>query len=319
MACMLLTGAAGFIGSNLVDRLLAEGHQVIGFDNFSTGRREFLANALKNPAFTLVEGDLLNRARLVEALRLAPVNMVYHLAANADVSRGIEQPRKDLEQNTIATFNVLDAMREVGVGELAFSSTGSIYGEPEIVPTPENAPFPTQTSLYGASKLAGEGLIQAFAVGFGFTTWIFRFVSVLGERYTHGHIYDFYRKLQHDPTRLEVLGDGYQAKSYMYVQDCIDAMLLATAKASGPVNIFNLGLDGTIRVRDSIDLIIERLGLKPQLVFGESKRGWIGDSPLIHLDTAKIRALGWSPCVTIPAGIVKTLDWLLDNQWVYEH
>jgi UDP-glucose 4-epimerase len=315
---MLLTGAAGFIGSNLVDRLLAEGHQVIGFDNFSTGRREFLADALKNPAFTLVEGDLLNRARLVEALQLTPVDMVYHLAANADISRGIEQPRKDLEQNTIATFNVLDAMREVGVGELAFSSTGSIYGEPEIVPTPENAPFPTQTSLYGASKLAGEGLIQAFAVGFGFTTWIFRFVSVLGERYTHGHIYDFYRKLQNDPTRLEVLGDGYQTKSYMYVQDCIDAMLLATAKASAPVNIFNLGFDGTIRVRDSIALIIERLGLKPELVFGESKRGWIGDSPLIRLDSAKIRALGWSPRVTIPEGIVKTLDWLVDNQWVYE-
>ena len=221
---------------------------MIGFDNFPPGRREFLADALKNPAFTLVEGDLLNRASLVEALRRTPVDMVYHFAANADVSRGIEQPRKDLEQNTIATFNVLDAMREVGVAKLAFSSTGSIYGEPEIVPTPENVPFPIQTSLYGASKLAGEGLIQAFAEGFGFTTWIFRFVSVLGERYTHGHIYDFYRKLQNDPTRLEVLGDGYQTKSYMYVQDCIDAMLLATAKASAPVNIFNLGFDGTIRV-----------------------------------------------------------------------
>ncbi len=316
MTCFLLTGAAGFIGSTLTDRLLADGHQVIGIDNFSTGRQEFLTNALKNPAFTFVEGDLLNRDQLLKAMQLMPVDFVYHLAANADVRCGTENPRKDLEQNTIATFNVLDTMREVGVKNIAFSSTGSIYGEPDVVPTPENAPFPIQTSLYGASKLAGEGLIQAFAEGFGFSTWIFRFVSVLGERYTHGHIYDFCRRLQSNPTRLEVLGDGNQTKSYMYVQDCIDAMLLATAKTSNPVNIFNLGVDGTIQVRDSISVIINRMGVKPELVYGESTRGWIGDSPLIHLNCDKIREIGWVPRLTIPQGIIRTLDWLLNNQWV---
>lgn len=318
MTGVLVTGVAGFIGSNLADRLLASGRRVIGIDNFSTGRREFLKDALANPAFSLVEADVLDRDALLSALRREPVELVCHLAANADVSRGTDQPRKDLEQNTIATFNVLDAMREAGVRKIAFSSTGSIYGEPDVFPTPENAPFPVQTSLYGASKLAGEGLIEAFAEGFGFTAWIFRFVSVLGERYTHGHVFDFYRRLQADPTRIEVLGDGLQTKSYMYVQDCIDAMLLAIERAAQPVNIFNLGIDGTIQVRDSLALIAERLGLRPEVIYRGGKRGWIGDSPLIHLDCARIRALGWEPKLTIAEGVVKTLEWLMDNRWVYQ-
>jgi len=221
----VVTGCAGFIGSNLVDRLLASGHEVIGVDDFSTGQRRFIALALKDPRFRLIEADLLDLPALTKAL--AGADLVFHLAANADVRFGTEQPRKDLEQNTIATFNVLEAMRANGVKQIAFASTGSVYGDARVFPTPEEAPFPVQTSLYGASKLAGEGLIGAYCEGYGFRSWIFRFVSILGERYTHGHVFDFYRQLRSDPTRLRVLGNGKQRKSYLYVQDCIDAMLVA--------------------------------------------------------------------------------------------
>jgi UDP-glucose 4-epimerase len=238
---IVVTGGAGFIGSNLVDYLLARGHAVVAFDNFSTGRREFLESARQSPAFTLVEGDTLDLPALTAAFTDA--DFVFHLAANADVRHGTEHPRKDLEQNTIATYNVLEAMRATGVRRLAFSSTGSIYGEPEIFPTPEDAPFPVQTSLYGASKLAGEGLIAAYCEGFGFQAYIFRFVSLLGERYSHGHVFDFFHSLRRNPKELRVLGNGLQRKSYLYVQDCLDAMLLAIEQSHDKVNIFNLGAD----------------------------------------------------------------------------
>jgi UDP-glucose 4-epimerase len=310
-----ITGGAGFIGSSLADRLLADGHRVTAYDNFSTGFREFIAEAMKHPRFTLIEGDLLDEARLSQAMQ--GVDFVFHFAANADVRFGTNHPRRDLEQNTIVTFNVLNAMRENGVREIGFSSTGSIYGEPEIFPTPEDAPFPVQTSLYGASKLAGEGMIAAFAEGFGMRGLIFRFVSVLGERYTHGHVFDFYKKLKDDPTRLHILGNGQQRKSYMYVQDCLDAMLLAAAKADKKVNIFNLGIDGFCQVNDSASWICETLGVAPQFTYEGGERGWIGDSPFIHLDTKRIQALGWAPKLSIKEGVVKTVQWLNANQWVF--
>src|SRR5687768_15492917 len=242
MSRFFVTGAAGFIGSNLVDRLLALGHAVTGYDNFSTGQHPFLAEAKAKPAFTLVEGDLLDESRLNDAIKSGGGHdTVFHLAANADVRFGTDHPRRDLEQNTIATYNVLEAMRLAGVKRIGFSSTGSIYGEPNVHPTPEDAPFPVQTSLYGASKLAGEGLIQAYATGFGFNGMIFRFVSILGERYSHGHVYDFYRQLAADPTKLKVLGNGKQRKSYLYVQDCVDAILTVLDKGpQGPgANTYN--------------------------------------------------------------------------------
>ena len=196
-----VTGGAGFIGSNLVDRLLAAGHHVTAYDNFCTGQRPFLAEAKKNARFALLEGDLLDLPLLKRTV--AGHEFVFHLAANADVRFGTDHPDRDLQQNTIATFNVLEAMRANGVNRIAFSSTGSVYGEPEVFPTPETAPFPIQTSLYGASKLAGEGLISAYAHGFGFQAFIFRFVSILGERYTHGHVFDFYAKLLANPEPLK--------------------------------------------------------------------------------------------------------------------
>lgn len=311
-----VTGGAGFIGSSLVDRLLADGHDVVAFDNFSTGQRAFLDAAGRHPRFALVEGDTLDPPALARAM--AGCDVVFHLAANADVRFGTEHPRRDLEQNTIATFNVLEAMRETGARRIAFASTGSVYGEAHVFPTPEDAPFPVQTSLYGASKLAGEGLIAAYAAGFGFEGCIFRFVSILGERYTHGHVFDFYRSLRRDPTRLRVLGNGKQRKSYLYIGDCLDAMLLAMAKTRRAMEIYNLGTSEYCEVNHSIGWITERLGLSPALDYTGGDRGWIGDNPFIFLDTAKIRSLGWAPKLTIREGIIRTLDYLQQHPALLE-
>lgn len=311
-----ITGAAGFIGSNVADRLLQLGHEVVGYDNFSTGFHEFLINANNHKNFQLIRDDLLNLSALTKAM--AGCDIVIHLAANADVRFGTEHPEKDLQQNTIATYNVLEAMRSNHIKKIAFSSTGSIYGEAEVIPTPEDAPFPVQTSLYGASKLAAEGLIQAYCEGFGFQGYIFRFVSILGERYTHGHVFDFYKQLLADPEKLYILGNGKQRKSYLYIQDCIDAILFAMEHAVEPVNIFNLGTDEYCEVNNSIDWICDYLGVYPQKTYQGGDRGWIGDNPFIFLETAKIHQLGWKPKLTIREGIIKTIEYLKNNQWVLE-
>jgi UDP-glucose 4-epimerase len=312
----IITGCAGFIGSSLVDRLLSMGHLVVGVDNFSSGQRRFLESALANKNFKLVEADLLDPEHLTPAF--AGGDVVFHFAANADVRFGTDHPRRDLEQNTIATYNVLEAMRAHGVKKILFSSTGSVYGEAKVIPTPEDGPFPIQTSLYGASKLAGEGLIAAYCEGFGFQSWIFRFVSILGERYTHGHVFDFYRKLKDDPTVLPVLGNGQQKKSYLYIQDCLDAMLQALEKATDKVNVLNLGVDGYCQVNDSIGWICEALNVKPTMQYSGGDRGWIGDNPFIFLETKRIQALGWKPKHTIREGVLKTVDFLQKNEWVFD-
>lgn len=281
---------------------------MVGCDNFSTGREEFLRAAHESPNFQLVRADVLDSAALIDCMK--GLEFVFHLAANADVRFGTEHPRRDLEQNTIATHNVLEAMRRNDIRRIAFSSSGSVYGESTVIPTPEDAPFPIQTSLYGASKAAGEGLIAAYCTGFGFQSYIFRFVSILGERYTHGHVADFYRQLRADSGRLRVLGNGRQRKSYLYVHDCIDAMLLAIRQSDESVNIFNLGTDSDCEVNDSIGWICDALGVTPRIEYGGGDRGWAGDSPVIRLDTKKIRALGWRPKLTIREGVLATLEYL---------
>lgn len=312
----LVTGAAGFIGSNLVDRLLAEGHEVVGFDNFSTGQPEFLELASKSSRFQLVRDDLLNPGALDDVME--GVDFVFHLAANADVRFGIEHPRRDLEQNAIATSNVLEAMRARSVRRIAFASTGSVYGEPEVFPTPEDPPFPIQTSLYAASKLAAEGMIAAYCEGFGFQGYIFRFVSILGARYTHGHVLDFYKQLLAHPDYLQVLGNGKQRKSYLFVEDCLAAMLAAIEKAAGKINVFNLGTDEYCEVNDSIRWISEYLNVTPRLNYSGGERGWVGDSPFIFLDCRRIRELGWKPRLSIREAVVRTLRFLEQNRWLLD-
>ncbi len=312
----IVTGAAGFIGSNLVDVLLSRGADVVGIDNLSSGFENFLNAARANPRFSFHQQDILDTNALVPLIGGA--DCVIHLAANADVRFGTNHPRKDLEQNTIATASVLEAMRLAGVTRIAFASTGSVYGEPEVFPTPEQAPFPIQTSLYAASKLAGEGLLSAYASGFGFTSWIFRFVSILGERYTHGHVFDFVKQLRENPEQLLVQGDGLQRKSYLHVGDCIAAMLLVMENSQQPVSIFNLGHDDYINVKQSIAWISGHLGVSPQCVYSGGVRGWIGDSPFIFLDNAKLRAVGWQPGLSIENSVCRTVDWLQSNNWVFE-
>jgi UDP-glucose 4-epimerase len=321
MTKVFVTGAAGFIGSNLAERLLQMEHAVVGYDNFSTGQKEFLTSADKHPNFRLLEGDSLDLVTMTKAM--GGCDFVFHLAANADVRFGLEHPSKDLQQNTVATFNVLEAMRANGIKGIAFSSTGSVYGEASQIPTPEDHPFPIQTSLYAASKVSGEALIQAYCEGFGFEGYIFRFVSILGERYTHGHVLDFFRQLIEHPQYLKVLGDGTQRKSYLYVQDCLSAMLHVislgkAAQAKHRVEVYNLGTDEYVEVKDSIGIICGHLGLKPRLEFSGGSRGWVGDNPFIFLDTKKIRLTGWKATQTIGQSIVRTLEWLGKNGWVLE-
>lgn len=321
MEKILITGAAGFIGSSLVDKLLAAGLTVVGWDNFSTGQEEFLAGAMSHRNFRLVRGDNLDLPALTAAM--AGCDTVVHLAANADVRFGLEHPDKDVKQNTLATFNVLEAMRANNIKRIAFASTGSVYGEATVIPTPEDAPFPIQTSLYAASKMAGECLIQAYCEGFGFEGYIFRFVSILGERYTHGHVLDFYKQLLEHPDHLNVLGDGSQRKSYLYIGDCLEAILHVMRRqtalaAKHRVEIYNLGTPEYCQVKDSIGWICDALGLKPRLEFSGGNRGWVGDNPFIFLDTKKVQATGWAPTLTIQQSIIKTLQWLRANRWVLE-
>lgn len=310
---VLVTGGAGFIGSHLVDRLAAGGARVHVFDDFSTGFREYVP---ARDRLRVIEGDLLDPDALRSAIQ--GTDFVFHLAANADIRENLRTPRKCVEQNVLVTQNVLEAMRAAGVRDIAFASSGSVYGEATVIPTPEDAPFPVQTSLYATSKVAAEGLLTSYALGFDLRTWIFRFVSVLGPRYTHGHVIDFWRKLKRDPTRLEVLGNGRQKKSYLYVGDCVAAMLTAIDRSVEPINVFNLGHNDWIEVSDSVRIITRAMGLTPHIHYTGGDRGWVGDAPRILLDTARIRALGWAPTKTIEESIVETLRFLTENPYV-EH
>lgn len=311
-----VTGCAGFIGSNLTDRLLQQSHQVIGFDNFSTGIREFLPGQQSANTFTFIEGSLLDKELLTQAM--AGCDAVFHFAANADIRFGLNHPYKDLEQNTLATYNTLEAMRSNNIKHIIFSSTSSVYGEAKRFPTPEDVHFPVQTSLYGASKLAAEGLIQAYSEGYGFKSHIFRFVSILGERYTHGHVFDFCKQLFANPQKLHVLGNGKQKKSYLHVQDCLDAIFIALEKAHDKINIFNLGNDNYCEVNDSVQWICEHLNTKPDISYAGGERGWIGDNPFIFLDCSQIRSLGWKPKFSIQKSIQSTVEFLNTNKWVTE-
>ena len=290
----------------MVDRLLRDGHSVVGVDDFSTGIEAFLEGASANPRFRLVRGDLLDPDVALAAA--AGADVIVHLAANADVRHGTEHPRKDLEQNVLVTVNLLEAARRNAVPRFAFSSTGSVYGDATVFPTPETAPFPIQTSLYGASKVAAESFIQAYAEGFGIRAFIFRFVSLLGERYTHGHVVDFYRQLIQHPDSLHVLGDGRQRKSYLYIGDCVEAVLTALANDGPGVQVYNL--DEYCEVNDSISWICQAMNVKPQITYGGGTRGWIGDNPFIFLDCSAMRGLGWRPTLTIRESVERTVAYL---------
>ena len=318
----LVTGAAGFIGSYIVDELLKRGYEVVGIDNFSTGISRYLEKAKNNQKFTLIEGDILDIEILKKSME--GVNVVYHMAANADIRGGTANTSYDLEQNTIGTYNVLESIRlSRSANRICFASSAAALGEPDIFPTPENLPNPLQTSLYGASKMAGEGLISAYCNAFDIEGYCFRFVSLLGPRYPHGHVFDFVKKLIQDPTKLDILGDGTAKKSYLHINDCISALMLVCEDLRPAIDkthsfeIYNLGMEEFIEVSRSAQLIATELGLKPIFKFGEGKRGWVGDNPFVFLDVNKIKNLGWRPSYTIENSITETANWLIQNKWIF--
>lgn len=287
-----VTGGAGFIGSHMVDRLLAEGSEVTVYDNLSLGRTQFIENHFDNPRFRFIEDDLLN----FETLKSSMVDhdFVFHLAANSDVRVSNILPEVDLKQGTIATFNVLEAMRNASVRKIVFSSSSVVYGEPETIPTPERYGPLKPISLYGASKLASEGLITAYCHTFDMFSWVFRFANIVGRRGTHGVLIDFINKLKKNDRELEVLGDGKQKKSYLLVEECIDAILFVIKNSSEKANIFNIGYNDSVEVSTIAKILTEKMGLKKvRFVYTDSDRGWAGDVPRMTLDTRKINKLGW--------------------------
>ncbi|MDA8983833.1 NAD-dependent epimerase/dehydratase family protein [Planktomarina temperata] len=318
----LVTGCAGFVGSHVSEKLLDLGYQVIGIDNYRTGKREFMEQFLDNKNFSFEQLNL-NTCDNLESY-FDNIEIVYHLAANADVRGGVTDTHVDLQFNVLMTHRILECMRKKGIHRLCFASTAAALGEPDVFPTPEDISVPTQTSIYGASKLSCEHFISAYSNCFGIEAYAFRFVSLLGPRYPHGHVIDFVRRLKEDPSKLQILGDGSARKSYLHIEDCISALTLVcedlrpALKKPIKFDVFNLGSDGFIRVRDSAELIAKVMSLNPQFEFEKQTRGWKGDNPFVHLSIEKIKKLGWAPKYSIQESIQSTVDWLLAEEWMLE-
>jgi len=306
----LITGGAGFIGSHLVDSLISRRNEVVVYDNFSTGRYSFIQHHKDNSEFKLIKGDLLDQDLLNKSLR--GVDFVFHFAAHADVRSGFEDHSVDHVQNLEATQNVLEAMLKNNVKNIAFPSTSSVYGDATVHPTPEDYPF-QPTSLYGATKAAAETYIATYASYYDWKAYIFRFVSWIGERYTHGIIYDLMKKLRKNPKELELLSDGTPKKSSLYVKDGVEAIFTILEKSKEPVSIYNLGHNEIINVDQMVNILLDELGIHPTKKYLGGKRGWKGDNDFVHLDATKLMKLGWKPKISIEEGFRKTIKYLKDN------
>jgi UDP-glucose 4-epimerase len=311
---ILVTGGAGFIGSHLVDRLLQE-NEVTVLDNFSSGKRQYVAPNHENPQFHLLEADLLKSDSLEDILE--GKDIVFHLAANPDVKLGAEDTRVHLDQNVLATYKLLEAMRRTGVSHIAFTSTSTVYGDAAIVPTPEDYGPLLPISLYGASKLSCEALISSYCHTFKMQSWIYRFANIVGERGTHGVIVDFIHKLKANPTELEILGSGKQRKSYLEVKDCVKAMLHIVNFTQSKVNVFNIGSSDSIDVAEIADIIVRQMGLlgvQFNYTGGIDGRGWKGDVKLMQLSIGKIKELGWIPQLGSAGAIKVAVESLLKDE-----
>ncbi len=307
-----VTGGAGFIGSHLVDGLLSVGNEVTVIDNLSSGKMEFLNDHLKNQNLKFIKLDLFETEKLTKAIKGSEV--VYHLAANPDVRLGVENTKIHLEQNIIATYNVLEAMRKNKQQGIVFTSTSTVYGEAAVIPTPEEYGPLIPISLYGASKLACEALITSYCGSFNMKSWIFRFANIVGGRSTHGIIVDFIKKLNNNPNILEILGDGKQRKSYLHVSDCVDAILFAVEKSNEMVNIFNIGSNDTISSTEIGEIVVSEMGLGDvAFTYTGGKRGWIGDVPRMLLSIEKLQELGWKPTHDSKSSVVAAVRSTLGN------
>ena len=312
---ILVTGGAGFIGSHLVDRLVEKGSQVTVFDNMSSGKMEFIEKHLENPDFTLIKGDLLNQEAIEKACK--GIDFIFHVAANPDVKLGASDTRIHLNQNIMATYNLLEAMRKNNTEKITFTSTSTVYGEASIMPTPEDYGPLIPISLYGASKLACEALVTSYSHTFDMQAWIFRFANIVGPRSTHGITVDFVKKLRKNSNLLEILGDGKQEKSYLHVLECIDAILFVIENSKEKVNIFNIGSEDTISAIEIGKAVIEEIGLSNvKFTYTGGNRGWKGDVPRMRLGIEKMKNLGWKPVYTSERSIRETARALLDKNLV---
>lgn len=308
---VLVTGGAGFIGSHVTDRLVGMGNEVTVFDNFSSGRMEFIAHHMDKNGFRIIEGDLLDTDAIDAACR--DIDLVFHIAANPDVRLGAVDTKVHFDQNITATFNLLEAMRKNGVKYIAFTSTSTVYGEATVIPTPEEYGPLVPISLYGASKLACEALITSFSHTFDMHSWIFRFANIIGDRGTHGIIVDFIEKLRKNPAELEILGDGKQSKSYLHVRECVDAMMFAISKSDEEVNIFNIGSEDATNPTRIGEIIVEEMKLaNVKFNYTGGSRGWKGDVPRMMLGIDKLKGLGWKYEWASERSVRETVRSLLD-------
>ena len=307
-----ITGGAGFIGSNLVDRLISERHSVTVYDNFSSGNEEFIKYPYNNHLFKYIKADLLDKEKIIKTMK--GHNIVFHFAANPDIARSMVETDLDLRLGIIVTYNVVEAMRINNIKKIAYSSGSGIYGDVGLVETGENFGPLMPISMYGASKLGGEAIISAFCHMFDMKAWIFRFANVVGKRQTHGVGYDFIRKLKANTKKLEILGDGSQSKSYIYINDAIDAMLFVMEKSNEKVNVFNIATDDYITVNEIAEVVIEEMGLKDvELIHTDGKRGWKGDVPIVRFDLTKIHNLGWKAKYNSHEAVLKSVKLLLEE------
>jgi len=317
VAKFFVTGGAGFIGSTFADSALEKGHDVVVYDNFETGLELFLTSSSINSSFKLIKGDIRDLSFLTESIKQSEPDWIVHLAANADIRQGLSRPKRDLEFNTLGTWNIAEASRLSNVKNILFSSTGSVYGEPAIFPTPETCSFPVQTSLYGASKIAGEGILSAYSAGYGINCVTFRFVSILGARYTHGHVFDFMKSLLKDSSRIDILGDGKQLKSYLHIKDLIKGLWTVIESKPTGYEIYNIGHDDTMTVDTSVSYITREMNIEPQRFYSGGTRGWIGDSPRIQLDCTKLKKLGWHYSYDLETSVKDTVRYLLENKSLF--
>lgn len=308
----LVTGGAGFIGSHLIDRLVARGDTVVALDNLSSGKLQFIQTHLDSGKVTHVQGDITDFETVLSAMK--GIDCVFHLAANPDIRLGTRITDTDLKQGTLATYNIVEAMRRCEVKKIAFASSSVVYGEDAPLPTPETHGPCMPISLYGASKQAGEGLISSWVGTFGLQAWIFRFANIIGTRGTHGVIFDFIHKLKADPTRLEVLGNGLQEKSYMEVEDCVNGILHVMKHSDAPLNLFNLGSHDTASVRRIAEIVVEETGChNASIEYTGGDRGWAGDIPRAMLGIDKMMSTGYDVRLNSEDAIRHTAQALIEE------
>lgn len=290
---ILVTGGAGFIGSHLDDALIARGHDITVVDNLVLGRKENIEHLLDNPQFKFKEVDILDSKAMHKVFEEGNFDMVYHLAANSDIQKGGKDPMVDYNLTFNTTFNILQLLKEFEIKKFFFASTSAIFGETYDVLNEDYGPL-KPVSNYGAGKLASEAFISAFSSTYGIQTWITRFPNVVGERFTHGVIYDFIKKLHNNPDELEVLGNGEQCKPYVYVKDLVEAILYVIDHASDKYNVYMIGSDSRTKVKEIAAMVIEEMGLNATIRYTGGDRGWVGDVPEFRYDLTKINKLGWT-------------------------